>query len=57
MHEQWPTVGTVNRRGYDVQQKMLFVTLVGHDERFKAHLGDLFANFNLFVTFMSCLDT
>ena len=35
---------------------MLFVKLMGHDERFKAHLGELFANFDLFVTFTSCSD-
>ena len=52
----WPAVGMVNGRGYIGQQKTPFATLIGHTERFEAHLSKFFANFDLFVTFTSCLD-
>ena len=49
-------MGTINGCGYHVQQKgaINFVMLMGCAERFKAHLREFFADFDLSVTLMSC---
>ena len=37
-------------------KKILFAMLVGCVERFEAHISELFADFDLFVSFTSCSD-
>ena len=49
-------MGTVDRRGYDGQQKRTFVTLVDRIPRFDAHWSQFFVEFDWFVVNTSRLD-
>ena len=56
MHEQkiqWTqSIGVATM----ASKKILFAMLVGCAERFEAHISELFADFDLFVSFTSCSD-